>query len=235
MWTNAHRTLRLNNNAAPPKGLKGLLEFTAAIHLELKSVGLDPDVTEDERLEHEIEQLLQGGSISAPQLTEGSFSIWRWIWIHKWHMLALVFFISFVILEHVFRFYGLNSYQDYRGPREQNAYIIGIVFSILYGTLCLGLSFCIGTSKLGRTITFLFLGGLCVPFLFYDAIERDFILPGVFLGSGLALFLGSTRGSQVVIFAVLFSCNYVAILIYFISKNASLSPMTFSAWYVELV
>lgn len=228
MWTNAHRTLRLNKNAAPSKGWKGLLEFTTAINLELKSKGLDPDVTGDERLEHEIEQLLQGGSISSPQLTEGYFSTCSWMWKHKWHLLALAFFIVFMILEHVFRFYGLYSNQFYFGYLSYPTYVVGIVFSILYGTLCLALSFVVGKDLLGRIVAFLIFGGLCLPFLFYDAIERDLVLPGVFIGSGLALTLGSTRGSQLVIFGVLFSCNYVAILIYFISKTASLSPLVFS-------
>jgi hypothetical protein len=228
MWTNARRTIRLNHSAAPSKGWKGLLEFTAAINVELKSICLDPDVTQDERLEHQIEQLLHGGSISSPQLTEGSFSTSRWIWKHKWHLLALLFFIVSMILEHVFRFYGLYSDQYYYGHSRFEVYIQGIVFSILYGTLCLVLSFFLKTTFLGRIITFLILGGLCVPFIFYDAIERDLVLPGVLIGSGLAFFLGSTRGSQVVIFAVLFSCNYVAILVYFISKTLSLSPMIFS-------
>ncbi|RGP81423.1 hypothetical protein FLONG3_568 [Fusarium longipes] len=83
MWTNAHRTLRLNNNGAPKQGWKALLEFAAAINLELKGVGIDPEVTKDKDLEHEIEQLLQGGSITSPQLTEEPFSTWCWIWKHK--------------------------------------------------------------------------------------------------------------------------------------------------------
>lgn len=224
MWTNAHRTLRLNKNAPPSKGWKGLLEFTAAIHLELESIGIDPDVTEDERLECEIEKLLQGGSISSPQLTEGSFSTLQWIWKHKWHLLAAVFFVLYIILEHVLRFYGLYS-QQYPGSWGRETYSNGILFSILYGTLCLALSFVFGKDFLGRIIVFLIFGGLCVPFLFYDVIDRDLVLPGVFIGSGLALILGSTRGSQRVIFGVLFSCNYVAILIYFISKTPSLSPL----------
>jgi hypothetical protein len=224
MWTESHRTLKLNSNAAPSKGWKSLLEFTSAINLELQSIGLDPNVTDDERLEHEIEQLLQGGSISSPQLTEGYFSTWRWMWKHKWHLLALVSFTVFMIVEHVFRFYGLYSDQFYPGHETYPEYIVGIVFSILYGTLCLILSLVIGTCNLEMIITFLILEGLCIPFLFYDAIERDMVLPGVFIGLGLALFLGSTRGSQTVIFSVLISCNYVAVLIFFINEATSPSP-----------
>ncbi|KAF4447679.1 hypothetical protein F53441_8825 [Fusarium austroafricanum] len=135
MWKNAHYTLRLNNNAAPSGGWKILLEFTAAINLELEDNGMDPDTMEDKHIEHEIEQLLQGGSISSPRLTEGSFSTWRWIWKQKWYFLAAMFSILFIILENILRMPGLYPQILVVDAGDDEVGRDAIVFSTLYGTL----------------------------------------------------------------------------------------------------
>ncbi|KAF4966333.1 hypothetical protein FSARC_5961 [Fusarium sarcochroum] len=135
MWYNAHRTIRLNYHATASQGWKGLLEFTDTIKLQLQAANIDPKSLQDEQLEGEIQQLLQGGAISSQPFSERSFSIWRWMWKAKVSILKVMFFIVFITLEHMFRFHGApHSLQDCHpaifghGPSLTEA----IMFSILY-------------------------------------------------------------------------------------------------------
>ncbi|KAF4996555.1 hypothetical protein FGRMN_4439 [Fusarium graminum] len=209
--TEAHRTLRLNGHVAASGSWKGFLEFTDTIKLQLDHFGIDPYTLEEDQLDHKIAKVLRGGNISSPPFAERHLSIWRWTWNQKQWIALILFFVTLIIIDHLFRFDG---YESFKLSMPNDA----IVFSILYATFCLILAFIIGTNIRQRIVTYLIAAGFCVPFFWYHTFVRDMVLPGVIIGAILAMSIGSTRGSRIVLFAVPTCCNYLVILALFISS-----------------
>ncbi|KAF5660668.1 hypothetical protein FHETE_8831 [Fusarium heterosporum] len=209
LWTETHRTLKLNHHAAASGGWKGFLEFTDTIKLQLKHFGIDSSSLKDDQLDHEIEKVLQGGNISSPPFAERHLSIWRWTWNKKQWIAVILSFAPLISVDHLYRFEGFASFKPFI-PRD------AIIFSILYATFSLIVTFIIATSVRQRIITYFLAAGFCVPFFWYHALVRDMVLPGVIIGAVLAMSIGSTRGSRIVLFAVPTCCNYLVILALFI-------------------
>ncbi|KAF5545559.1 hypothetical protein FPHYL_10702 [Fusarium phyllophilum] len=212
LWTTTHLTLKRNNIAAPSEGWKGLLKLTDNIKKQMASVGINWETLTDKELHREIQHLLTGGPAPTSSeefdrehlLPHGYSSLWNWIWKVKWRLLKLMFFIACICLENLLRPGGLY-YQLKAIPREPD-------YSLDKGTLCMAvvlytiasmiIACSLGSTYRQRLLTLLAAIVLCVPFLFYTAIARDFVLPGLCLGAFLALFLGSSLGSRAVLFMV---------------------------------
>jgi hypothetical protein len=212
LWINASQTLRRNNYEAFSQGWKGLLEFTGMIRAELETANINPDELLDKELDDKIQKLLQGGSMSSDPFSEGTFSVWQWMWERKGlvleaKVLKVVLFITLIILENTLRPVGLYYHFD--------KVSFGINVS-LYLVVCLVVAMSLAATSERKVympvITVIF----CFPFLLYDAIDRNLVLPGFCVGSFLAASIGSTRGSRAVLFLVPVLCNYFPILAYFV-------------------
>ncbi|KAF5021781.1 hypothetical protein F66182_6156 [Fusarium sp. NRRL 66182] len=215
LWENTRRTLKLNHYTAASQGWKGLLEFTDTIKLELKTAGVDPDSLQDKQLEHEIEHLLQDGSVPSRLFSAASFNAGPYMNNQKWWFLGIFFLLVLLIVEHVYRWEGL-FYFDSDGLVG-----VAVVFSVLYTILCLTVATVIGNTTMQRSIVFLLAGALCVPFLFLPVPPRDLNLPGAYVGACLAFVIGSTKRSRVALFFLPFIVNYVFILVFFANKFLS--------------
>lgn len=218
LWTTTDSTLKRNNIAESSQGWKGILELTDNIKEQIESAGIIWEDLTDKELHDQIQHLLIGGPVPTSSeesdqvnpLPQGHSSLWSWIRKVKWRLLKVIFFIPCICLENIVRFYGLyDSYGLDKGTLCMAVVLYTIASMIIAGAL--------GSTYRQRLLITLGAIVLCVPFLFYDAIERNFVLPGFSLGAILAFFLGSSRGSRAVLFLVPLLCNYIVVFGLFIS------------------
>ena len=127
-------------------------------------------------------------------------------------MFFIAFFLAPFLMDHLFRSRSAYSHHHHFDPDAPRIRPQAIMFSILYAILCLVVAFAIGTTDMQGIVAFLLASAFCVPFFFWDVRVRDMILPGVCVGAGLALLVGSTRGRRIVLFAVPTCCNYIIVL-----------------------
>jgi hypothetical protein len=216
LWTTTDLTLKRNNVAASPEGWKGLLKMTDKIKEQMASVGIIWENLTEKELHDEIQLLLTGGPVSTSSeesdpekpLPQGHFSIWKWMWKYKVHLLEGIFFIVCICLENTLRSDGLYYHFD------KGIFWMAVV---LYTIASLIMACALGSTYRQRLLTLLTAIGLSFPFLLYDAKDRDLVLPGACLGACLAFFHGSSRGSRAVLFVIPVLCNYFAVLGFFIS------------------
>ncbi|KAK7582980.1 hypothetical protein V3481_012274 [Fusarium oxysporum f. sp. vasinfectum] len=217
LWTTAHLTLKRNNLTTSSEGWKGLLEITDSLKVQLESAGIILNALTDKELDDEIQLLLTGGPISTsagesePEtpLSQGYFSIWKWMWKHKWRLFKGSFFVIIISLENILRASGLLFGLD------KMLFWMAVVS---YTIASLIVACCLGSTHRQRLFTFLTAIVLCFPFFWYNYKERDLVLPGLCLGACLALLFGSSRGSRAVLFVIPVLCNYFPVLGYFISR-----------------
>jgi hypothetical protein len=222
LWTTAHLTLKRNNLTTSSEGWKGLLEITDSLKVQLESAGISLNALTDKELDDEIQLLLTGGPISTsagesePEtpLSQGYFSIWKWMWKHKWWLFKGSFFVIIISLENTLRVSGLLFRLDKRHFWVRVTFWMAVVS---YTIASLIVACCLGSTHRQRLFTFLTAVVLCFPFFWYNSIERDLVLPGLCLGACLALLFGSSRGSRAVLFVIPVLCNYFPVLGYFIS------------------
>lgn len=212
LWLKTHRTLELNNRGHAIRQWKGFLEFTKTIRIQLEQVGIDIDGLQEDELEREVDKLLHGGSISSQPLSEPPYTLRRWLWTNKWLFPKVAVAVVLILSEHMVRPLGpLTFLRDWFITWEVQA-IECIPFYTLF---CLIVACSMGTTfKHGFAIFTLALL-FSVPFFFYDAIHRDLTLPGLVIGVYLALGIGSTRKSRIILFSVPFLLNYITVLAFF--------------------
>ncbi|KAF5718972.1 hypothetical protein FGLOB1_1386 [Fusarium globosum] len=223
LWTTTHLTLKRNNIGASAEGWRGLLKLTDNIKEQMVSVGLNWENLTDKELHYEVQHLLTGGPVptsSENPFPQGQSSLWKWIRKVKWRLLRLMFFVACVCLESLFRPLGLH-YQLNVIAHERPSYRLDegklCMAVVIYAMASVIIAWTLGSTCRQRLLITLAAMALCVPFLFYDAIDRVFVLPGLCLGAIIALSLGSSRGSRAVLFAIPLLCNYIVVLGLFIS------------------
>ena len=209
LWKKTHETLKLNSRKTASRQWKGLLELTDTIRCQLKQADIDIDNLSDDRLENEIQKVLNGGSVSSQYLSAKPFSFWRWLGTKKWWIVRVFFIAGLLVEEHMIRPIG---------PRDNEEWLSHfqiLIFPPLYATMCLIVALTFGGTLKQKMVLFTIACGVCIPFFFYSYVHRDAVLPGVALGLCLALALGSTKGSRWVLFGVPFTCNYIIVFISF--------------------
>ncbi|KAI1013370.1 hypothetical protein LB503_001434 [Fusarium chuoi] len=224
LWTTTHLTLKRNNIGSSAEGWKGLLKLTDNIKEQMVSVGVNWENLADQELHCEIQHLLTGGPVptsSENPFPQGQSSLWRWIRKVKWRLLRLMFFVACICLESLLRPLGLLHYQLNVIAHERPSYRIDegklCMAVVIYAMTSMIIAWTLGSTCRQRLLITLAAMALCVPFLFYDAIDRVFVLPGLCLGAIIALSLGSSRGSRAVLFTIPLLCNYIVVLGLFIS------------------
>ncbi|KAF4452445.1 hypothetical protein F53441_4725 [Fusarium austroafricanum] len=199
MSSSARHALQLNNREPSSRGWKGLLDFAGTVKLQLEDAGIDHHALQDGKLETEIRSVLGGGSISSQPFHNKPLSIWRRLWKRKSRVLVTMFAIALTLINNLYHFADIN--------------LLVARVPILVG-LCLTVAFSVGNTILQVVGTFIVAAALAVvPFLFYNVLFYDYMLPGACFGITMALFIGSTRGSSLVLFFIPFLFNYLVVLI----------------------
>ncbi|XEV00966.1 hypothetical protein FSHL1_006253 [Fusarium sambucinum] len=218
LWKTSHDMLKHNRREITSQGWKGLLDFTNAIRTQLEHAGVDVDSLTDKELDDEILKVLQGGSISSPQMSTCSLNIWRWLWNNKRWIIFGIFTVVLLVSEHR---RPLVPYE----PREMNVatrlQLNILQFVLPYTAICLSVAFTVGANLAQKLVVFIVAAALCIPFFFYRSSFRDFVLPGTVFGMFLAFTIGSTKGSRFVLFSVPFLCNYIVILSLYLQELKS--------------
>ncbi|OBS29478.1 hypothetical protein FPOA_03415 [Fusarium poae] len=208
LWKTSHDMLKLNHRETTSQDWKGLLDLTDKIRMQVDQAGIDIDSLSDKQLEYEIQEVLQGGSISSPQLPKGYFNVCRWLWRKKWWFILVILTLVLFVSEH--QRPRVPSTPATLGPELQRNIL---QFALPYTAICLSAAFAFGSSLLQKVVVFVLACGLCIPLFFYETSFRDFVLPGTFFGFFLAFGIGSTKGSRFVLFSVPFLCNYIVIFV----------------------
>lgn len=220
LWATTKLTLKRNDIGASSEGWKGLLELTDNIKEQIESAGITWEDLTDKELHREIQHLLTGGPVptsSGNPFPQGHSSLWKWIRRVKWHLLKVMFFLVCICLENLLRPIGVFDYLSMGGSSSliSEAQLCMAVF--FYTTASMIIACTLGSTYRQRLLILLAALVLCVPFFFYHFIERDMVLPGLCVGSFLAFFLGSSRGSRAVLFVAPLLCNYIVVFGFFIS------------------
>ncbi|CAH0046307.1 unnamed protein product [Clonostachys solani] len=198
VWVKSHLTLKINGFAAIYNNWKGLLEFTEVLGGQLKAAGVEYLTIDDQQLGHEIEKLLQGGSVTGLPLPQGSYSLRQGIVRQKWLLLSLFWGILAICLD------VLDYFVWYRKPFVKASFAVKCIFAISTAILA---SVKASANTFKRAAVFLLVCAVFVP-IFLSSVAW-FAAPGSCLGATLALVSGTTSRSKATLFGVPFIVNYM--------------------------
>ncbi|CAG9986247.1 unnamed protein product [Clonostachys byssicola] len=201
VWAKSHLTLKLNGFAAIYNNWKGLLEFTEVLGGQLKAAKIEYLTIDDKQLEHEIENLLQGGSVTGLPLPQGFYSLRQGMIRQKWLLLSLFLGIWAVYLDILEAFTSSSFALNIASIATKS------LLAISTATLA---SVHVSANIFKRAAVFLL---VCVVFLpFFFSFCGWPTAPGSCLGVTLALVSGTTSRSKATLFGVPFIINYIIAL-----------------------
>ncbi|VUC37057.1 unnamed protein product [Clonostachys rosea] len=198
VWIKSHLTLKLNGFAAIYNTWKGLLEFTEVLGGQLKAAGIEYLTIDDKQLEHEIEKLLQGGSVTGLPLPQGFYSLRQGILRQKWLLLAL-FWGHLAICLDIF-----DTFTWYDKATILISFAVKCISAISIAILA---SVKVGADIFKRVAVFLAVCAMAIPFFLFTC--GFLAAPGPCLGATLALVSGTTTRSKATLFGVPFILNYI--------------------------
>ncbi|CAH0022674.1 unnamed protein product [Clonostachys rhizophaga] len=200
VWIKSHLTLKLNGFAAIYNDWKGLLEFTEVLGGQLKAAKIEYLTIDDKQLEHEIEKLLQGGSVTGLPLPQGFYSLRQGILRQRWLLLALFWGILACSLD------ILDAFTWYKKAIIITSFAAKCIFAISAAILA-----SVKTSTNLRVLAFLSVCAIFIPFFLFTG--GWLVVPGSCLGATLALVSGTTSRSKATLFGVPFIVNYIIAIV----------------------
>lgn len=169
---------------------------------QLKAAKIEYLTIDDKQLEHQIEKLLQGGSVTGLPLPQGFYSLRQGMLRQKWLLSSLFLGILAICLEY------LETFAPFRlAIRIANT---AAKFFLALSTATLA-SVKASTNIFKRAAVFLLVFTIFVPFfIFYCGWIAAH---GSCLGAALALVSGTTSRSKGTLFGVPFIINYIVALV----------------------